>query len=1311
MVWRSEERKLHWVVRDCLKLLAIGIFLVCPASAKDKRTWISDNGSRTEAELVATEGDKVILKTTDGREINVRRDRLSKADQDYLATLTKFSSDLEPVQQWGFGPASVMGRDLIAARGGLGGQILGNFRLVEKGSLNYMELAPSSKVEGAPEEGGILLTTDPLKAKLPTGSMTVEAWVQLDSILEWGGIIGAVRDTGVEEMGWILGYRRNKFYFGLATEGVRRITYLNAGSTFVTKAWYHLVATYDGTGNQRLYVDGQSSAHSKVQHGAVLPPDQLFYTIGAYRDDDNNYPFSGKLAGISVWHRELKPEEIKARFAARKDQFPEIDSPLPVRPGNDEEWATWMSDNLRSGRSPGNVHLHASGRPLWVYYPTKRPAPAWPETAQSDHWRHRTDPETPKVTFDWVHDVVVSDGRLFFGSSADDGVRCLDAKTGRLLWTFSAGGPVRLAPTVINGRVFFGCDDGALYCLEATNGALRWQARPPSLPDRRLPGNGRIMSVWPIRTGVLVKGATGYFGAGLFPGEGAYYCSVDLRDGRVIDEKPVNFSPQGYIFENGGQLFAQAGRTSSNGVFSRVAKGRKNYASLESRVSKSVRAKFPYAIVETPDLILVGGKDSVAAFKPGNEVPVWQAQVDSPARGLAIAGEQLFVSTTKGTIYAFGEKTGLTMHRESKTLKPITGIDALSNESVERLIKKLPRHRGYALVVGVGNGSLIRALAERTQLHVVGIDTDRQRIARLRHEFFTLGLYGAWKSEEGKRGSVALQEVENFDKLPFVDGIFNLMTNGVADARLPSGEMQRLLRPWDGIAVFADTTLKGEVPEGSGSWTHAYADIGNSASSGDSRVDGKMRLRWFGRPGPEHIVDRHLRAPPPLAAGGYLFVPGRDILFGLDSHNGTVLWKRKIPAFMRASMLRDCGNLAIGTQSRSVFAASGPNCLVINAASGFTERKLSVRSADEEWGYLAVIDDVLVGSAVDKGAVRRELSYNAIYEGGYGDNKRVVCSRRLFAVDWKSGKELWNYRPRGAIANPSICIEKGTLFFLESGNVETIGGVGIAGKDSPSSSQAGRWAYDQLVGEQGANLVALDLYNGRKLWSRPLELPISGIQTFYLSASAGSLVAVHSVNTVSVPQLPTDGKSPKESNKQPPADEKSPKESKVQPNPPKKPTLHYAVEVMNSSNGKITWKHGFDTGRHTNLTHGEQDLHPVIVGGRLIVEPKVFNLADGKILFSFVRHSGGGCGAISASSNKLYYRAGHPAEFNLESKKQHWITKSTRPGCWINMIPANGLLLVPEGSSGCICSFPVQASMAYGTEMPSPVRVPDNSAD
>jgi hypothetical protein len=46
------------------------------------------------------------------------------------------------------------------------------------------------------------------------------------------------------------------------------------------------------------------------------------------------------------------------------------------------------------------------------------------------------------------------------------------------------------------------------------------------------------------------------------------------------------------------------------------------------------------------------------------------------------------------------------------------------------------------------------------------------------------------------------------------------------------------------------------------------------------------------------------------------------------------------------------------------------------------------------------------------------------------------------------------------------------------------------------------------------------------------------------------------------------------------------------------------------------------------------------------------------------------------------------------------LTTVSRPGCWINIIPAGGLLLIPEASSGCTCNFPIQASMAL---MPEPV--------
>ena len=40
------------------------------------------------------------------------------------------------------------------------------------------------------------------------------------------------------------------------------------------------------------------------------------------------------------------------------------------------------------------------------------------------------------------------------------------------------------------------------------------------------------MSVWPVRTGVVVENGVAYFGAGLFPQEGQYLCAVSAADGK-----------------------------------------------------------------------------------------------------------------------------------------------------------------------------------------------------------------------------------------------------------------------------------------------------------------------------------------------------------------------------------------------------------------------------------------------------------------------------------------------------------------------------------------------------------------------------------------------------------------------------------------------------------------------------------------------------------------------------------------------------------------------------------------------------------
>jgi hypothetical protein len=72
-----------------------------------------------------------------------------------------------------------------------------------------------------------------------------------------------------------------------------------------------------------------------------------------------------------------------------------------------------------------------------------------------------------------------------------------------------------------------------------------------------------------------------------------------------------------------------------------------------------------------------------------------------------------------------------------------------------------------------------------------------------------------------------------------------------------------------------------------------------------------------------------------------------------------------------------------------------------------------------------------------------------------------------------------------------------------------------------------------------------------------------------------------------------------------------------------------------------------------------------------------------------------GCGALSASQHSAFYRAGTASYANLDESANRDLTGVTRPGCWLNMLPAGGLVLAPESSAGCTCAqYSVQTSLA-----------------
>jgi len=225
------------------------------------------------------------------------------------------------------------------------------------------------------------------------------------------------------------------------------------------------------------------------------------------------------------------------------------------------DWPTYRCDNRRSGVTTESLAVPLS--PAWTYRSPTPPQTAWAGPAKWDSYANIRRLE-PMRNFDPAFFVVAVGDAVFFGSSVDDALHCLDARTGGEKWVFHTDGPVRLPPSWYQGKVYFGSDDGNVYCLDAAQGDPVWRKKP-SGPETLLLNDGKLISHWPCRTGVLIEGNTAYFGASLVPWEASYLCAVDPLTGS--DQGPgryhlalEHFTMQGAMLATPTRLYLPQGR-------------------------------------------------------------------------------------------------------------------------------------------------------------------------------------------------------------------------------------------------------------------------------------------------------------------------------------------------------------------------------------------------------------------------------------------------------------------------------------------------------------------------------------------------------------------------------------------------------------------------------------------------------------------------------------------------------------------------------------------------------------------------------
>jgi outer membrane protein assembly factor BamB len=986
------------------------------------------------------------------------------------------------------------------------------------------------------------------------------------------------------------------------------------------------------------------------------------------------------------------------------------------------DWKTFRADQARSGYTseafPNQLTLR------WVHRAQHAPRPAWSSSQ--------------RMNFDQAFQPIIMGDTVVFGSSADDRVVAIDADTGHVLWTFVTEGPVRFAPAGRQNRVFVASDDGWLYALSLDKGRLLWKHRGgPN--DQKILGNQRVISHWPARGGPIVSDDTVYFAAGIWPSDGVFLHALDAETGDVKwtndrtgglemaqphggARAESGVSAQGYLLASDTNLFVPTGRavpaafdrrdgkllyyhlqknsqrggsravladqfllnsgclfdqqsgdlTSQMGLGPAVAtpggimraegKSLAEYrwtdAQRKDRRGQSVPARTLQKVRlvdcerEVLEFIVTGsdaicGEDGrVCAIDYSRQRNTWWSHsVEGRALGLAYGNGRLVVTTDRGLVYCFdGERDAggrtrelLTDSGESNVSK-VNPNDSNSATAAEEIINRTGITEGFCVDLACGNGELALQLAKRTGLQIYAVESDAEQVAIARRRLAEAGVYGSQVTV------FHADPAKSFLPERFANLVVSTRSLTAETAPEIAKELHRLQRPYGGTVCIGqtgdmDVNVRGEL-EGAGSWTHQNANAANTICSMDQLVKGPLEMFWF-RDIDFELPNRHGQAPAPLFHNGILIAGGVDGLCALDAYNGRKLWTFELKGNLQDydGIHHDVGvgetgsNFCVGGDS--VYVKSGESCHRIDLATGTELARFKTPvtgdAQNRNWSYLAVSNGLLFG-----GVANEEHTVSPRYQL----SKLYTESTSLFALDAVSGELKWQFQPQHSIRNNAITIGASNVFLVDRPLV-------MADRVT-NPRRDGRHGKLIKPSEQPAGtLVSLNTSTGDVKWKLS-----DNIFATQLAVSEDHNVVLMNFQAVrhNFFKLPSE--------------------------------IGGRIAAVDASTGEKLWD-----------VKADYETRPLINDNIVYAQGGAWDLKTGKPV-PFALNRSYGCGQISASANLLLFRSGTLGYLDLSREAGTENFGGIRTSCWINAIPAGGLVLVPDGSTKCRCSYQMQAWFA-----------------
>jgi len=745
------------------------------------------------------------------------------------------------------------------------------------------------------------------------------------------------------------------------------------------------------------------------------------------------------------------------------------------------DWPMWRYDTRHTAASPDNLpaelHLQWS-RELG------KPASAWPANQK-------------KLRFDDSYEPVADAKAIYVPSMSADKVSAYDSSTGKELWSFYADAPVRFAPVIYKDKLYFGSDDGNLYCLNKSSGKLVFKKMLAPKKQKQL-GNERMISLWPVRGAPVLHDDKIYVSAGIWPFMGTFIYCINADTGKTIwcnsgsgsiyiqqqHNSPAfaGVAPQGYMTVVGDKLLVPGGRTVPAAYDLKT--GEFLYFHLASRQfgkaagGYAISAKMPYffnggnmyqvkdgkgvcrnpvSVIDKEQLLDISGSDSindcflfskklssekreVKDYKgkmveksfmvenwrsklPGNSgklfmqagrtlycgnaegklsafslqkspqktaTPIWTSNIKGTPWSMITAGGKLYVVTKQGTLYCFGDKKtkSLNYPEPKNTLPAASGSFASTGK---RIIELQQDKAGYCLVLGINSEAWINELLAKSEMQIIVIEKDQNKLREFRKKMNSAGVYG-------NRVTAFKCSLKN---LPPYFASLVVSEKMPANIKGSCEGIYRILRPYGGAVYFQGNSAKqnefektvtgmklpgavtkiwndglmrlertGSLP-GSASWTHQYADAGNSVISKDKLVKLPLGILWFGGASNEKILPRHGHGPNPEISGGRVIIEGMDMLRALDVYTGRMLWEADIKGLGKFydNTSHHPGANQIGSNYVSmpdgIYAITPKKCQMLDPTTGKKIKTFSVQSDNsgkQNWGYIAVDDKYLVAA-------------------------------------------------------------------------------------------------------------------------------------------------------------------------------------------------------------------------------------------------------------------------------------------------------------------------------------------------------------